>query len=186
MKFGYAKKSPARWGKRAGVGVRPRGAEEAQSFLMRHAPLGRKNANLLKLFVGKKPFFFVPSALHVPNSGFVRDSGKLLHREAQQVGRARPGHVFRYLIVHLSPLTLESGPYRLLPRPESSPCKCRRPRLRQSSFERSRCFLSEACRATEPECLLAQPSEPPPARATPRTRSACSPPQDKEVACFEC
>src|ERR1700739_303017 len=96
------KKTPARWGQRAGVGVLPEGGpEEIQFRLVRHHSfLGGQHANPLQFFVGEKALFDMAGALHMADSRFPGNSSNFRHGKSQKVCRSRLGDVLRYLIIH--------------------------------------------------------------------------------------
>src|SRR6267142_4879807 len=96
------KRTPARWGQRARVGVLPEGGpEEIQSRLVRHHSfLGGQHANPLQFFVGEKALFNMSGALHMPDSCFPGNPANFCHGKSQKVCCARLGDVLRYLIIH--------------------------------------------------------------------------------------
>src|SRR6267378_1960216 len=96
------KRTPARWGQRAGVGVLPdEGLRKFNLALVRHHSfLGGQHANPLQFFVGEKALLYLSCALHMANSRFLGNSRNLSHGKSQKVCRSRLGDVLRYLIIH--------------------------------------------------------------------------------------
>ena len=96
------RKTPARWGIRAGAGELRRGAVGNQTCLGMHRNAGRVHTNFLQLFVSKVNVNFVARLFNAANSSFMRDAANFVDGHAEKESSPSLGNVFRnfLIIVH--------------------------------------------------------------------------------------